>query len=71
MIYRRGQAPRGTRVAVYVCPQCGFDTEIGGFLRKENVDVKCACKTSMVRAFIGEDRQTHLQLVLQLEKEDE
>jgi hypothetical protein len=68
MIYRKGKAPRKIKVAVYKCPKCGFDAEIAGFIRKENVDVKCACGQLMVRAVIGEDRKSHLQLVLQLEE---
>jgi len=72
MIYRRGKSPKGTKFSVYQCPnpECGFETEIAGFLRK-NVFVRCACGEFMVRAFAGEDRKSHLQLVLQLEERRE
>ena len=71
MIYRRGQSPVGSIFAVYQCETCGFDTEVAGFLKDENVAIKCPeCKEKerlLKKIAIGKKIDGHLQLILPIE----
>jgi len=69
MIYRKGRSPVGSIYAVYQCEICGFDIEVAGFLKDENVDIKCPeCKDQLLkRIAIGKKSAGHLQLLLSIE----